>query len=159
MKLNALLRYGIASLLLVLVVLPLAAWRKSDAEEVRKPAAAAIELLEEAADVPGDLTPDMLVATYVGSSGCTATGHKFEVGIEALDPENAMFSVRNLLDEGQSIKAKLREGQLSLGKQKMGSFTVTGSIKYLQSPARIVTMIKFDDGVGYCEEESVFMKR
>lgn len=165
MKLNALLRYGAASLVLILLVLPLVAWMKSEPLEGHKLAGSISggihsEIGKSAVEAPmTDLTPDVLAATYVGASGCTATGHKFDVQIEVYDRETSMFRVKNLLDENVDVKAKLSAGRLSLGKQKMGSFTVTGDILYHENPARIETKIKFDDGVGYCEESSTFIKR
>mgnify|MGYP003685847473 CR=1 FL=1 len=165
MKLKALLSYGAASLVLLILVLPLAAWMNSEDEVGHKIGATLADgihgdLVSDAVlEAEFDLSPDMLAATYVGSSGCTATGHKFNVQIEVLDSEKSLFRVKNLLDENDAIKAKLKDGHLSLGKQKMGSFVVTGNIAYKESPARIETMIRYDDGVGYCEELSTFIKR
>ena len=165
MKFNALLQFGAASLVLLLLALPLAAWMNSDPVAGQKIGASMAngihgDFVHETAAAPmTDLSPDVLAATYVGASSCTATGHKFDIQIQVLDRDKSMFRIMNLLDEAEPIKAKLQEGQLNLGKQKMGSFTVTGSIVYQENPARIETKIRYEDGMGYCEEVGTFMKR
>lgn len=101
----------------------------------------------------------MLAATYSGHSGCAATSHDFDIVVDVLDAGNSIYRVRNLLDEGEIIKARLREGKLQLGRQKMGPYQVTGYVEYLENPARVETHVKYEDGIGYCEDVSVFTKR
>ena len=58
------------------------------------------------------------------------------------------------------FEARWREGKLQLGSsQKMGSYQISGYVEYLESPARIETHVKYQDGLGFCEDVSVFVKR
>lgn len=163
MTLNALLRFGIVTSLLVLLVLPLAAWRNAVSADLgasKSTLASAVNDAEKPSnDIPSDLSPAVLAATYAGHSGCAATGHDFEIVVDVLDAGTNLYRVRNLLDEGEVIKARLREGKLQLGSQKMGSYQVTGFVQYMENPARIETHVKYADGIGYCDDVSVFVKR
>ena len=84
---------------------------------------------------------------------------EFDIVVDVLDAGNNLYRVRNLLDEGLVIKARLREGKLQLGQQKMGSYNVTGFVQYMESPARVETHVRYEDGIGYCEDVSTFLKR
>jgi hypothetical protein len=158
MKLNALLRFGIVTAILVFTILPLVAWKKPKVADKIETKAAISDALHDN-ESPAELSTEALVATYKGHSGCAVTNHEFDVVIDVLDASNNIFRVRNLLDEGETIKAKLKGGILQLGKQKMGSYVVTGTIQYLENPARIETKVKYDDSIGYCEDVDVFAKR
>lgn len=164
MKLNALLRFGVLTVLLVFVALPLSAWKSVGSVNAEGKKASMLSNVNatkaSASDVPGDLSPAMLAATYSGHSGCAPTGHDFDIVVDVLDAGNNIYRLRNLLDEGEVIKARLRDGMLQLGTtQKIGSYHVSGYVQYLENPARIETHIKYDDGIGYCDDVSVFKKR
>jgi hypothetical protein len=160
MKFNSLLRLGLVTGLSVMAMMPLMAFDFHAPE----PTTATTTILETATlapetPAPADLGPALLAATYKGHSGCVATNHDFEITVDVLDAANSIYRVRNLLDEGQTLKAKLKDGKLDMGRQRMGSYTVTGSIQYLENPSRLETRVKYDDGVGYCDDVSVFVKR
>jgi hypothetical protein len=163
MRLNALLRFGVVTCLLVIGILPLAAWKKAGIEgrkSMTAHVASSTETVEKPGnDIPASITPAMLTATYFGHSGCAATNHDFDIAVDVLDAANNIFRVRNLLDEGEVIKARLREGKLQLGRQKMGSYQVTGYVQYMENPARVETHVKYEDGIGYCEDVSIFVKK
>jgi hypothetical protein len=163
MKLDALLRFGIVTALLLIVVLPLTAWKNASSVSNEKAesswSASAANAMSPSDDIPSDLTPAILSATYSGHSGCAATEHNFDIVVDVLDAGNNIYRVRNLLDEGEVIKARLRDGKLQLGSQKMGSYQVTGYVQYMESPARMEAHVKYEDGIGYCEDVSVFTKR
>ena len=159
MKLNSLLHLGVVTGLSLMALLPLMAF------DFHKPAPTTIT--NTTADVspaitsaiaPSDFGAKVLAASYKGHSGCAATNHDFEIVVEVLDAATNLYRVRNLLDEGQVLKAKLKDGKLDMGKQRMGSYVVTGNIQYLENPARLETLVKYDDGVGYCDDVSVFVK-
>lgn len=156
------LRFGVVTLLLVTVLLPLMAF------DNYKPAPISVSgESERIAEAPSEeavyltpgLGPEVLTATYKGHSGCAATNHDFEIAVDVLDASNNIYRVRNLLDEGQVLKAKLKDGKLDMGRQKMGSYVVTGAIAYKENPARLETLIKYEDGIGFCDDVSVFVKR
>jgi hypothetical protein len=163
MRLNALLRFGAVTCLLILAILPLAAWKKAGIEGRKQLAASfasSIEVAEKPGnDIPATITPSMLTASYKGHCGCAATNHDFDIAVDVYDAGNNIFRVHNLLDEGVVIKARLREGKLQLGRQKMGSYAVTGFVQYMENPARVETHVKYEDGIGYCEDVSVFVKK
>ncbi len=176
MKLNILLRSGVVTALLLMTLLPLMAFdfAKTNPNFTSEPELCidAIETVAtiESSDiavaktatpvaVTSDLGPALLTASYKGHSGCSPTNHDFEIVVDVLDAANNLYRVRNLLDEGQVVKAKLKDGKLDMGRQKMGSYAVTGEINYLENPARLETRIKYDDGVGFCDDVSVFVKR
>lgn len=164
MTLNALLRFGVVTSLLVALVLPLAAWKqaeRADANDAKSSLVSVVNNLEKpSTDIPADLPPAVLAATYSGHSGCAATGHDFEIVVDVLDAGTNLYRVRNLLDEGEVVKARWRDGKLNLGSsQKMGSYQISGFVEYLESPARIETHVKYQDGLGFCEDVSVFVKR
>ncbi len=162
MNLKSLLRLGVVTLFFVMSLLPLMAFHNHQNEPLSfaktNIAAAFVGLTATAAEAPSDLGPAVLTATYKGKSGCAATNHEFEISVDVLDAANNIYRVRNLLDEGQILKAKLKDGKLQMGRQKMDSYVVTGSIDYLENPARLETRIKYEDGIGYCEDVSVFVK-
>ncbi|MFM2376314.1 MAG: hypothetical protein RLZZ165_1411 [Bacteroidota bacterium] len=163
MKLNVLLRWGAVGLWLVVAVLPLTAWKNADPGSAETAKRSALRK-DRAAEVHGSAVPEdpataNLVATYQGHSGCAATNHDFDIVVDLLDAGNNFFRVRNLLDEGQAIKAKLRDGMLVLGTQKMGPYEVSGYVKYLDNPARVETHVRYEDGIGYCDDVSIFHKR
>jgi hypothetical protein len=164
MTLNALLRFGIVTSLLVVLVLPLAAWKKAESANLTNAKSSLVSLVDAtekpSTDIPADLPPAVLAATYSGKSGCAATEHNFEIVVDVLDAGTNLYRVRNLLDEGEIVKARWREGKLQLGSsQKMGSYQISGYVEYLESPARIETHVKYQDGLGFCEDVSVFVKR
>jgi hypothetical protein len=164
MTLNALLRFGVVTLLLVVLALPLAAWKKAGSAKSADAQSSLVSLINAAEkpsnDIPADLSPAVLAATYSGHSGCAATGHDFEIVVDVLDAGTNLYRVRNLLDEGQIVKARLREGKLQMGTtQKMGSYQISGFAEYLDNPPRLETHVKYQDGIGYCEDVSVFVKR
>lgn len=163
MKLNALLRFGVVTFLLAMLVLPLTAWKNHSSKTTEISASnisGAVATTENpSTDIPSDLTPAVLAATYKGKSTCAATGDEFDIVVDVLDAANNLYRVRNLLDEGMVIKARLREGKLQLGQQKMGSYNVTGFVQYMESPARVETHVRYEDGIGYCEDVSTFLKR
>jgi hypothetical protein len=163
MNLRPLLRLGAVTFLLILVGLPLVAWKtahSASSETLKASVATSLLTIEKPNDdIPAELTPAVLSATYSGHSGCAATNHDFDIVVDVLDAANNIYRVRNLLDEGEVIKARLREGKLQLGRQKMGFYQVTGYVQYLENPARVETHIKYEDGIGYCEDVSVFNKR
>lgn len=156
MKLNSLLRFGVVTLLLSAMLLPLSAFR-STASPVA--AGAAGEDKDDLVFVTPTLGPSLLTASYKGHSGCAATNHEFSVSVDVLDATNNIYRVKNLLDEGIVLKARLKDGKLNMGRQKMGSYVVTGNIEYLENPARIETKVRFEDGLGYCEDVSSFLKQ
>jgi hypothetical protein len=161
MNLKSLLRLGVVTLLFVLTLLPLMAFdsHKNELSSVKTDISAAFAgAVESPAPAPTDLGPAVLTASYKGASGCAATNHEFEIAVDVLDAANNIYRVRNLLDEGQVLKAKLKDGKLQMGRQKMDSYVVTGSIEYLENPARLETHVKYEDGIGYCEDVSVFVK-
>jgi hypothetical protein len=164
MTLNALLRFGVVTLLLVLLALPLAAWKKAGSAKSADTQSSLVSMVNAAekpsTDIPADLSPTVLAATYAGHSGCAATGHDFEIVVDVLDAGTNLYRVRNLLDEGQIVKARLKDGKLQMGStQKMGSYQISGFAEYLENPARLETHVKYQDGIGYCEDVSVFVKR
>jgi hypothetical protein len=165
MKFNSLLRLGLITGLSVMTLMPLMAFdfhtNKPSTTLATSIETAAVVAASPVTEAPAaiDLGPAVLAATYKGHSGCLPTNQDFEVRVEVLDAANDMYRVVNLLDEGQTLKAKLKDGKLDMGKQRMGSYMVTGNIQYLENPARIETRVKYDDGVGYCDDVSVFVKR
>lgn len=163
MKLNALLRFGVVTLFLAMMVLPLTAWKNSRSNAGEISATTMSETVNRtenpSTDIPSDLTPAVLAATYKGKSTCAATGDEFDIVVDVLDASSNLYRVRNLLGEGMVIKARLREGKLQLGQQKMGSYQVTGFVQYMESPARVETHVRYEDGIGYCEDVSTFLKR
>ena len=165
MNLNSLLRLGLVTGLSVLAVLPLMAFdfhkelpSTIPSQSTEIVVASTAETTMKTSERPADLSPATLAATYKGHSGCLPTNQDFEIAIDVLDASTGVYRVRNLLDEGQVLRAKLKDGKLDMGKQKMGSYTVTGNIEYLENPARLETRVKYDDGVGYCDDVSVFTK-
>jgi hypothetical protein len=162
MKVKSMLRFGAVTVLLVMLLLPLMAFEtysstpiSNNAESERVAEAPA----DDAVYVTANLGPEILTATYKGHSGCAATQHDFEIAVDVLDATNNIYRVRNLLDEGQVLKARLKDGKLDMGRQKMGSYVVTGAIEYKESPARLETRVKYEDGIGFCDDVSVFVKR
>ncbi len=176
MKVKSLLRFGALTVLSVGSLMPLMAFDSYKNLPISTPAKAEVSAIVTEVSTPAapadmvyenntpvvvttDLGPSVLTASYKGHSGCSPTNYDFEIAIDVLDASNNIYRVKNLLDEGQVLKAKLKDGHLEMGHQKMGSYNVTGSIDYLENPARLETRVKYDDGIGFCDDVSVFVKR